>query len=141
MRPAFQGVPVADTERMLAGNAAKLYGFDLDRLCTVADQIGHLSYFDAAAVLACEDPQRFRSGAAELGAATHIDALTLGRGMAPEERLATWRANRDRLFTVSSSLESFRRETSNTAAHVFRRCQFLGKLDGGARESNALIHG
>lgn len=40
MRPAFQGVPVADTERMLAGNAAKLYGFDLDRLCTVADQIG-----------------------------------------------------------------------------------------------------
>lgn len=72
---------------------------------TVADQIGHLSYFDAAAVLACEDPERFRSGAAELGAATNIDALTLGRGMAPEERLATWRANRDRLFTVSSSLD------------------------------------
>jgi len=72
---------------------------------TVADQIGHLSYFDAAAVLACEDPERFRSEAAGLRAATDIDALTLRRGMAPEERLATWRANRDQLFAVSSSLD------------------------------------
>jgi hypothetical protein len=40
VRTAFQGVPVADTERMLAGNAAQLYGFDLDRLRTVADQVG-----------------------------------------------------------------------------------------------------
>lgn len=37
---AFQGVPAADTERMLAGNAARLYGFDLDRLRTVADRVG-----------------------------------------------------------------------------------------------------
>jgi len=72
---------------------------------TVADQIGHLSYFDAAAVLACEDPERFRSEAAELRAAANIDALTLGRGIAPAERLGIWRTNRNRLFTVSSGLD------------------------------------
>ena len=72
---------------------------------TVADQIGHLSYFDAAAVLACEDPGRFRSEAAKLRAAADIDALTLRRGIAPVERLAVWRANRDRLVAVSSTLE------------------------------------
>lgn len=76
---------------------------------TVADQIGHLSYFDAAAVLACEDPERFRSEAAELISATNMDALTLGRGMTSEERLATWRANRDRLFAVSNNLDEVRR--------------------------------
>jgi predicted TIM-barrel fold metal-dependent hydrolase len=37
---AFQDVPVVDTERMLAGNAATLYGFDLDRLRTVAERAG-----------------------------------------------------------------------------------------------------
>jgi predicted TIM-barrel fold metal-dependent hydrolase len=40
VRTAFQDVSVVDTERMLAGNAAKLYGFDLDRLRTVAEQVG-----------------------------------------------------------------------------------------------------
>jgi predicted TIM-barrel fold metal-dependent hydrolase len=40
VRASFQGVPVADTERMLAGNAAKMYGFDVDRLHTVAEQVG-----------------------------------------------------------------------------------------------------
>jgi predicted TIM-barrel fold metal-dependent hydrolase len=40
VRTAFEGVSVADAEWMLAGNAAKLYGFDLDRLRTVADQVG-----------------------------------------------------------------------------------------------------
>jgi uncharacterized protein (TIGR03084 family) len=72
---------------------------------TVADQIGHLSYFDAAAILACEDPENFRSEAALLRAAADIDALTLGRGMAPTERLGAWRANRDRLFVVASGLD------------------------------------
>jgi hypothetical protein len=40
VRTAFQNVPVADTERMLAGNAAKMYGFDMDRLRPVAEQVG-----------------------------------------------------------------------------------------------------
>jgi hypothetical protein len=40
VRTAFQGIPVADTERMLAGNAARLYGFDVDRLRPVAEQAG-----------------------------------------------------------------------------------------------------
>jgi uncharacterized protein (TIGR03084 family) len=72
---------------------------------TVADQIGHLTYFDAAAVLACEDRERFRSEAAVLRASADIDALTLGRGLAPTERLRTWRGNRARLFVVSSGLD------------------------------------
>jgi predicted TIM-barrel fold metal-dependent hydrolase len=40
VRASFQGVPVADTARMLAGNAAKLYGFDVGRLRTVAERVG-----------------------------------------------------------------------------------------------------
>jgi predicted TIM-barrel fold metal-dependent hydrolase len=40
VRTAFQGVPVADTERMLAGNAAKMYGFDVDRLRSIAERVG-----------------------------------------------------------------------------------------------------
>jgi uncharacterized protein (TIGR03084 family) len=72
---------------------------------TVADQIGHLSYFDAAAVLACEDPEQFRSEAAQLRGAADIDGLTLRRGIAPPERLGTWRANRHRLFAVLSNLD------------------------------------
>lgn len=40
VRTAFQDVAVVDAERMLAGNAAKLYGFDLDRLRTVAEEVG-----------------------------------------------------------------------------------------------------
>ncbi|MFC5747683.1 amidohydrolase family protein [Actinomadura rugatobispora] len=40
VRTAFSGVPVADTERMLAGNAAEMYGFDLDRLRGVAERVG-----------------------------------------------------------------------------------------------------
>jgi uncharacterized protein (TIGR03084 family) len=72
---------------------------------TVADQIGHLSYFDAAAVLACQDADRFRSEAAELRAAPDIDALTLRRGVEAVERLRIWRVNRDRLFAVSSELD------------------------------------
>ncbi len=72
---------------------------------TVADQIGHLSYFDAAAVLACEDPGRFRSEVAELRAAEDLDALTLGRGLDAKERLGIWRANRDRLFATASRLD------------------------------------
>jgi len=40
VRNSFQGVPVADAELMLAGNAARMYGFDTDRLRRVAEQIG-----------------------------------------------------------------------------------------------------
>ncbi|MGH3170450.1 MAG: amidohydrolase family protein [Trebonia sp.] len=40
VRAAFQGVPDPDAERMLAGNAASLYGFDLDRLRGIAERAG-----------------------------------------------------------------------------------------------------
>ncbi|MCP9968068.1 amidohydrolase family protein [Actinomadura madurae] len=40
VRTAFHDVPVADAERMLAGNAARMYGFDLDRLRAVAERVG-----------------------------------------------------------------------------------------------------
>lgn len=40
VRTAFQGVPTADAERMLAGNAAAMYGFDVERLRGIAEHIG-----------------------------------------------------------------------------------------------------
>lgn len=40
VRTAFQGVPVTEAKRMLAGNAAQMYGFDMDRLGAVASQVG-----------------------------------------------------------------------------------------------------
>jgi hypothetical protein len=37
---SFAGVPREETAQMLSGNAAKLYGFDLDFLQPIADRIG-----------------------------------------------------------------------------------------------------
>jgi predicted TIM-barrel fold metal-dependent hydrolase len=42
MRAAFAGVPHHETARMLGGNAAALYGFDLDRLAPLAATFGPL---------------------------------------------------------------------------------------------------
>jgi hypothetical protein len=37
---SFAGVPLEETKMMLSGNAARLYGFDLDFLRPIADRIG-----------------------------------------------------------------------------------------------------
>ncbi|SOC49355.1 TIGR03084 family protein [Blastococcus aggregatus] len=65
---------------------------------TVADQVGHLTYFDGAAVLALTDEAAF---AASIGPLLEdMDGVTLHRHLAPTELLAAWRANRSRLLDV-----------------------------------------
>jgi uncharacterized protein (TIGR03084 family) len=75
----------------------------------VADQIGHLTYFDASATSAISDPEEFRTGVVELyeGAATMgIDQYTLGRfrELSAPEKLNSWRHNRRTLLAAAHSL-------------------------------------
>jgi uncharacterized protein (TIGR03084 family) len=76
----------------------------------VADQIGHLTYFDGAAADAILDPAKFKAsidallvGAVELG----LDEFTLGqfRALTPAEQLAFWRANRVVLAAAAGDLK------------------------------------
>ncbi len=72
---------------------------------TVADQIGHLTYFDGAAATAVIDPDAFAASIHDLIAAPDGGAaLTLGRGSTPTELLAAWRSNRERLREVAATL-------------------------------------
>lgn len=72
---------------------------------TVADQIGHLTYFDGAAATAIVDPDAFRASAEELFASPErVDTLTLHRHLAPPELLGAWRANRRRLADAAATL-------------------------------------
>lgn len=72
---------------------------------TVADQVGHLTYFDGAAATAVTDPDAFRASLQDLiSAPDGGDALTLGRDKGPDELLAAWRANRQRLAAVAATL-------------------------------------
>ena len=78
---------------------------------SVADQIGHLAYFDRTAATAITDPVAFalnveelhRSSARNLEAA---DQLTLGwfRNLGSSEQLASWRANRELLADACATL-------------------------------------
>jgi uncharacterized protein (TIGR03084 family) len=76
----------------------------------VADQIGHLTYFDGAAALAIADPDGFTAemnrllGAGVTGQSA--DDITLGefRAMTPAELLAAWRAGRNRLAEAGATL-------------------------------------
>jgi uncharacterized protein (TIGR03084 family) len=79
---------------------------------TVADQIGHLTYFDGAATTAIEEPDRFvaeRDALLQqvLSGETPMDDVTLGpyRMMTADELLAAWRENRRRLGVAASTLE------------------------------------
>lgn len=73
---------------------------------TVADQIGHLTYFDGAAATAVADPEAFKRMAAQLASEdTDADALTLHRDLAPPQLLAAWRDNRRRLAEVAATLD------------------------------------
>ena len=71
---------------------------------SVADQIGHLTYFDGAAATAIADPEAFRASVNQLMAADDRDTLTLHRHLSSPELLAAWRANRIRLADVATSL-------------------------------------
>ncbi len=83
---------------------------------TIADQIGHLTYFDWTAALAITDPDRFTANTAEMmgamssggreGGEDAMDLVTLGdyRAMTPTELCHAWRTNRGVLSEASASL-------------------------------------
>jgi uncharacterized protein (TIGR03084 family) len=75
---------------------------------SVADQIGHLTYFDGTAFLAMTDPDAFQAAVGELVTAMAdeggVDELTLHRDLGPAELLEAWRANRRRLAAAASTL-------------------------------------
>jgi len=78
---------------------------------TVADQIGHLTYFDDAAATAITDPDGFDRLLDELLAVVGdgdeaMDELVLGRfrRMSPPALLAEWRSMRVRLSDASAEL-------------------------------------
>ncbi len=78
---------------------------------TIADQIGHLTYFDHAAALAITDPTTFHGLVADLlsqaGADdTTVDDFTLRpyRAMSPTELLNAWRRNRATLDEAAATL-------------------------------------
>jgi len=79
---------------------------------TIADQIGHLTYFDWTAALAITDPDRFTTNTAEMmsamsdGAEDAMDAATLSdyRAMTPGDLCHAWRTNRGVLSEASASL-------------------------------------
>ncbi|MFP3899408.1 MAG: TIGR03084 family metal-binding protein [Acidimicrobiia bacterium] len=72
---------------------------------TVADQIGHLTYFDGAAATAITDPDAFAASVGELLASpAEVDARTLHRHLRPRELLAAWRDGRERLARAAETL-------------------------------------
>lgn len=79
---------------------------------TIADQIGHLTYFDGAAALAIADPPAFATARdalvdASLAGGSAAEDLTLGvyRAMAPAALLVAWRDNRRNLARAAATLE------------------------------------
>ncbi len=76
---------------------------------TVADQIAHLSYFDATAVLAITDPDAFQVRANQLleiqdAAAVDDYSLLKYRKMSPQELFASWRQGRADLAAAAQNL-------------------------------------
>jgi uncharacterized protein (TIGR03084 family) len=77
---------------------------------TVADQIGHLTYFDGTATLAMTDPDAFQAHRHELlatfGDAGAVEQMTLGafRAMRPDALLAAWRRGRAELAAAAAGV-------------------------------------
>jgi uncharacterized protein (TIGR03084 family) len=77
---------------------------------TIADQIGHVSYFDSTAALAINDPSAFIEHRAELVRSLSddlaADTATLGsfRQLDPTQQLARWRESRTGLETAARTL-------------------------------------
>lgn len=78
---------------------------------TIADQLGHLAYFDHTAALAITDPDGFAAHRDELFAKpspenADLDDATLGeyRSMSPTALLAAWRSARAELASAAASL-------------------------------------
>jgi uncharacterized protein (TIGR03084 family) len=77
----------------------------------VRDQVSHLAYFDAAAVLALVAPDRFAEHRRLLasGAEGAAPDLALGRSVPPDALVSAWRSGRDDLAAAASSAEPARR--------------------------------
>jgi len=81
---------------------------------TVADQIGHLTYFDHTATMAIIDPDAFTASiddlmsAAGSGGTDGVDQLTLGtfRLLTPLQQIEAWRANRQALKSAAAGLDN-----------------------------------
>jgi uncharacterized protein (TIGR03084 family) len=77
---------------------------------SVADQIGHLTYYDGTATLAIVDPEAFAKEMARLfaNAEQSADDVTLGRyrAMTSDDLLAAWRANRHALAAAGAGLDN-----------------------------------
>jgi len=79
---------------------------------SVADQIGHLTYFDTTAALAITDPAAFADHRSELMSAfaddLAVDDATLGafRELTPAEQLTAWRHGRLDLEAAARTLEN-----------------------------------
>ena len=77
---------------------------------TIADQIAHLTYFDATAALAIRDPEGFNAHRAELVAAMAepdgVESIVMAplRALTPDGLLTEWRANRSALAAAGASL-------------------------------------
>ena len=78
---------------------------------SIADQLGHLAYFDKTAALAINEPEAFDAHRKELfaapsGADADLDAATLGtyRAMSADELLADWRGARAALAAAAGTL-------------------------------------
>jgi uncharacterized protein (TIGR03084 family) len=77
---------------------------------SVADQIGHLTYFDGTAALAIIDPDGFTDQMTQLlglGAGEQsADDFTLGRyrAMTPDGLVTAWRSNRSALASAGATL-------------------------------------
>lgn len=72
---------------------------------SVADQIGHLTYFDDAAAIAIADPDTFKASAHQLLGSGDIEARTLLRELEPGALLKGWRTGWRRLREVAQTLD------------------------------------
>jgi uncharacterized protein (TIGR03084 family) len=71
---------------------------------SVRDQVGHLAWFDRAAVQAMTDPDAFTAGLADIAAdpqAWMDRTVVEGRTLAPADLLASWRAGRAALIDAA----------------------------------------
>ena len=83
---------------------------------SVADQIGHLTYFDGTALLAITDPDGFTTALHALlesakGGDEGVDGFVLGpsRATGPSDVVAAWRSNRAALAEAAATLTNDQR--------------------------------
>ena len=102
----------ADLDAVLAGLTSDQWALATPSpRWSVADQIGHLAFFDESAALAINDPDGFTAAMTEMlaafgGSPEDADNATLGpyRAMDSAELLEAWRTNRSVLADAAANL-------------------------------------